>query len=101
VVENLISSGIEDHTFGPTNSREYFGLGFQVSAGCDRIFYAHDFKTLPQSCGIVSEFQFETHKTCGSCRANCMALNQKQSVVLLAIGQKHLRLSASQFTPAP
>jgi len=24
VVENLISSGIEDHTFGPMNSREHF-----------------------------------------------------------------------------
>ena len=24
MVENLISSGIEDHTFGPTNLREHF-----------------------------------------------------------------------------
>jgi len=24
VVENLISSGIEDHTFGPMNLREHF-----------------------------------------------------------------------------
>jgi len=24
VVESLISSGIEDHTFGPTNVREHF-----------------------------------------------------------------------------
>ena len=24
VVENLISSGIEDHTFGPINLREHF-----------------------------------------------------------------------------
>ena len=39
-----------------------------------------------QRFGIVSEFQFETHKTRGSCRANCIAFNQKQSVVPLAIG---------------
>ena len=50
-------------------------------------FMLYDFNTLLQSFGIVSEFQCKPHKTCESCGANCIALNQKQSVVPLAIGQ--------------
>jgi len=35
VVENLISSGIEDHTFGPMNLREHFP-GEELTPGKNR-----------------------------------------------------------------
>jgi len=33
VVENLISSGIEDHTFGPMNLREHFPEEEELTLG--------------------------------------------------------------------
>ena len=37
VVENLISSGIEDHTFGTMNLREHFPEG-ELTLGKNRFF---------------------------------------------------------------
>jgi len=46
------------------------GMGWDSKSQRDvtEFFMLYDFKTLLHSFGIVSEFQFETHKTCGSCR---------------------------------
>jgi len=80
---------VENEVFEDDFTAVCHGMGWDSKSQRDvtTLFMLYDFKTLLQRFGIVSEFQFETHKTCGSCRANCIAFNQKQSVVPLAIGQ--------------
>jgi len=90
LVEDLaLKICVENEVFKDVFTAVCQGMGWESKSQRDvtKLFMLCDFKTLLQRFGIVSEFQIKTHKTCGSCRANCIAFNQKQSVVPLAIGQ--------------
>jgi len=74
LVEDLaLKICVENEVFENVFTAVCQGMGWDSKSQRDvttKLFMLYDFKTLLQRFGIVSEFQFETHKTCGSCRAN-------------------------------